>query len=69
MTPGSIYKNKRHHPDRVFLILRTKNVKIKGAKRLRIFGIQINENEGLQEEVTYLDSEFEPAFPMLMWAP
>lgn len=69
MKPGSIYKNRRHHPDRVFVVTEVKRVKVGVLKTHRINGIQIVQDGGPDDTATYLSDSFHREFPFLMFSP
>lgn len=69
MTPGSIYKNRRRHPDRVFFITEVKRVKVGTKKMQRIYGVQVVQDGGPDDTASYLNDSFHREFPFLMFAP
>lgn len=66
MKIGSIYKNRRHHPDRIFVVLKIRNMK--GGYR-KVTGIQIVMDAGPDDTAEYTEAEFAREFPLLMFAP
>jgi len=65
---GNIYKNRRRHAERVFVVTGVKNVKKGILKTHRITGLQISEG-GQPVEESYLTESFNREFPFLMWGP
>lgn len=68
MTPGTIYKNRRHHPDRLFLVRDVKRVKRGEVKTARLHGLLIEEKSAPQE-ASFLVDEIAKQFPLVMWTP
>lgn len=68
VTPGTIYKNRRHHPDRLFLVLNVKRVKRGDYKTARLHGILVEE-KGVSQEASFLVEEIAKHFPLVMWTP
>ena len=74
---GHIFKNKRHHPDRVFLVRTVKKVrvktKIKSATKKDIFTFRLHgiyiADDVPPEERSYLWADFQQEFGLVMWAP
>lgn len=69
MNAGSIYKNRRHHPDRVFVVTKVKPVKIGKVRTHRIYGIQIVQDGGPDDTATYLEDTFHREFKFLVFSP
>lgn len=67
VTPGTIYKNRRHHPDRLFVVLHVKRVKRGDHKTARLHGILI-EADNVNPEASFLVEEIAKQFPLVMWA-
>lgn len=64
-----IYKNKRHHPDRVFVVTSIKPVKIGKVRTSRIYGLELKDGQTAPVEATYLLKDFDAIYPIIMWAP
>lgn len=64
-----IYKDKRHHPSRVFVV--TKILRVKRGKVVtnRIHGLELQDGQEHPVETSYLQKDFEKAYPIVMWAP
>jgi hypothetical protein len=70
VTPGTLYKNRRHHPDRVFMVLRVQPVKRAGVKTARLYGLLLQlQNAEPVQETSFLVEEIAKDFPLVMWAP
>jgi hypothetical protein len=69
VNPGTIYKNRRHHPDKIFVVTKVKSVTIGKRKTYRLYGLQIVQDGGLDDTATYLQEEFSREFTHLMFAP
>lgn len=66
---GHLFKSKRHHPDRVFLVTEVKRVKKGTLKTHRIFGLEITDDAAVPAESSYLQEDFSKRYPIIMWAP
>lgn len=64
-----IYKDKRHHPSRVFVLTNTKKVKIGKIKTQRFYGLELVEGTPQPVETSYLQKDFDKVYPIVMWAP
>lgn len=64
-----IYKNKRHHPSRVFVVTSMKPIKKGPMKTSRIFGLEFSDGSPAPVETSYLQKEFNELYPIMMWAP
>jgi hypothetical protein len=64
-----IYKDKRHHPSRVFVVTSTRPIKKGGVKTRRIFGLELVDGSPSPVEASYLQKEFDELYPLMMWAP
>ena len=64
-----IYKDKRHHPSRVFVVTEIKRVKRGKVVTNRINGLELQDGQTLPVEASYLQKDFDKAYPIVMWAP
>lgn len=64
-----IYKNKRHHPSRVFVVTEIKRVKRGKIVTNRINGLELQDGHPSPVEMSYLQKDFDKAYPIVMWAP
>lgn len=69
ITLGAIYKNRSRHPDRVFVVLKTRPVvDATGTSTVRVFGTKIE--DGLPPiPDNFMLSKFEQEFPYVFWSP
>jgi hypothetical protein len=66
---GNIYKNRRSHPDQVFVVLQTRVVKSNTKPSvMRVKGILIVDGQA-PLETSFLLADFNKTFPFLMWGP
>jgi hypothetical protein len=65
---GVIYKNRRTHPERVFVVTSVKKVRKGGQKMLRLNGLYIADNVPPVES-SFLEPELNEKFGFVMWAP
>lgn len=64
-----IYKDKRHHPSRVFVVTEIKRVKRGKVVTNRINGLELQDGQTLPVEASYLQKDFDKVYPIVMWAP
>jgi hypothetical protein len=56
ISKGTIFKNRRHHPDRVFVVTEVKNVKVGGRRLQRVNGLMIVQDGSIHEESLLSDT-------------
>lgn len=68
ITKGTIFKNRRHHPDKVFMVVRVVGVKKGEISTHKIYGLQAG--DGAEPITTsYIFSDFVHEFPFVYWSP
>lgn len=64
-----IYKDKRHHPSRVFVVTKVQRVKRAKVVTNRIYGLELVSGTPQPVETSYLQKDFDKLYPIVMWAP